>query len=148
MKIIDFEKRGNVVRFYLGEDNLTDYWGDDWDDAPYELNAGIVYDEYVSQYVDYAFPIDYLTLEPKDNWRWRNNSPYTKQDMKEGKAACLLIVNPIERKIDWWSDEFNFWAGNKNVLKIYFNDSFDEVDLAMREIGGTRLFTPVNQGVK
>ena len=68
--------------------------------------------------------------------------------MKEGKAACLLIVSPIERKAEWWSDEFNYWIWNKNVPRIYFNDNFDEVDLIIREIGGTRLFPPVNQGVK
>ena len=31
MKIIDFDEKGNVVRFYLGDDNCEDYWGDDWD---------------------------------------------------------------------------------------------------------------------
>ena len=56
MKIIDFSKKGNVVRFYLGEDNCKDYWGDDWNDFPYEHNAGCVYDEYIAGIVDIAFP--------------------------------------------------------------------------------------------
>ena len=43
MKIIDFECTGNVVRFYLGKDNEKDYHGDDWNDTPYECNAGTVY---------------------------------------------------------------------------------------------------------
>ena len=30
MKIIDFEKKGNVVRFYVGSDNLENYYGDDF----------------------------------------------------------------------------------------------------------------------
>ena len=47
MKIIDFDKKGNVVRFYLGKDDLNDYWGDDWNDVPYEHNAGTVYDEFI-----------------------------------------------------------------------------------------------------
>ena len=42
MKIIDFDKKGNVVRFYLGPTNKNDYWGDDWSDKPYEENAGSV----------------------------------------------------------------------------------------------------------
>ena len=49
MKIIDFDKKGNVVRFYLGEDVCNDYWGDDWNDAPYEHNAGTVYNRYVKE---------------------------------------------------------------------------------------------------
>ena len=29
MKIIDFEKKGNVVRFYLGDNDLKEWYGDD-----------------------------------------------------------------------------------------------------------------------
>ena len=36
MKIIDWDRKGNVLRLYLGEDRLEDWWGDDWDDRPYE----------------------------------------------------------------------------------------------------------------
>ena len=61
-KIGDFEKRGNVVRFYLVEDDCNDYWGDDWDDAPYEHNAGKIYEEYVKKAIDIAFPLDYAVL--------------------------------------------------------------------------------------
>ena len=28
MKIIDFTRKGNVVRFYLGEDNLENWYGE------------------------------------------------------------------------------------------------------------------------
>lgn len=42
MQIIDMEKKGNVVRFYLGENGKQ--WGDDWNDAPYDCNAGTVYE--------------------------------------------------------------------------------------------------------
>lgn len=36
-KIIDFERNGNIVRFYLGDvNNSNGYYGDDWDDVPYE----------------------------------------------------------------------------------------------------------------
>lgn len=29
MKIIDFERKGNLVRFYLGDDDLAEWWGDE-----------------------------------------------------------------------------------------------------------------------
>ena len=38
MKVIDFERKGNVIRFYLGKDDLTEWWGDDWNDTPYSLS--------------------------------------------------------------------------------------------------------------
>ena len=34
MKLLDLERKGNVVRFFLGADDLEKWWGDDWDDAP------------------------------------------------------------------------------------------------------------------
>lgn len=43
------------MRFYLGDDNLTEWYGDDWDDTPYECNAGEVYGEYVKGYRDVVF---------------------------------------------------------------------------------------------
>lgn len=39
MQIIDFEKKGNVVRFYLG-DATKPYWGDN-------TNASRVYDKFI-----------------------------------------------------------------------------------------------------
>ena len=80
MKIIDFEKKGNIVRFYLGEKTedwgwtnpeykdytgetpswlkpKDTYYGDDWDDAPYEHNAGQVYEEFIKGQKDIAFDL-------------------------------------------------------------------------------------------
>jgi hypothetical protein len=37
---------------------MTDFSGDDWDDSPYEHNAGIAYDEYVREYVDVVVPFN------------------------------------------------------------------------------------------
>ena len=62
MKIIDFERKGNVVRFFLGADDCFDYWGDDWDDAPYDCNAGTVYSRFVTGRKDVSFPFDSLVL--------------------------------------------------------------------------------------
>ena len=55
MKIIDYEIRGSCVRFYLGKDDDTDYHGDDWNDRPYDCNAGTVFQEYITGYADIVF---------------------------------------------------------------------------------------------
>lgn len=39
MKIIGWEKNGNVIRFHLAKSGLVDWSGDDWGDSPYEHNA-------------------------------------------------------------------------------------------------------------
>lgn len=36
-QIIDFKRKGNMVRFYIGKNG--EQWGDDWNDAPYDCNA-------------------------------------------------------------------------------------------------------------
>lgn len=121
MKIIDFDKKGNVVRFYLGEDDCNDYWGDDWNDAPYEHNAGSVYDRYITKYIDMYFPFDSLVLEPQNDWRNDGNSHYSKEDMKKGCVPCIIVV-PSELASETYDDTFGYWVGSKNIEKFYFND--------------------------
>lgn len=127
MKIIDFDKKGNVIRFYFGDDSLTDYWGDDWNDRPYECNAGTVYEEFVKGYVDVAFDFDSLVLEPENDWRNRGNSQWCKDDMRERKVPCIIVV-PKELREDEWEDGFNYWVAADRVRKVYFNDPIDTLD--------------------
>lgn len=122
MKIIDFDKKGNVVRFYLGDDNCNDYWGDDWNDAPYEHNAGSVYGIDIVKCIDMYFPFDSLVLEPQDDWRNNGNSRYSKEDMKNGYVPCIIVV-PSELAGETYADTFGYWVGSKNIEKFYFNDS-------------------------
>ena len=117
MKIIDFFRYGNTVRLYYGEDDCNDYWGDDWDDAPYEHNAGQVYQRYIQGYVEFTFPLKYSVCEPCDDYF---NSPYSKEDMKNGKVPCLTISTEPE-------------------IKIYFGDNIDEISKQIIERGGFKI---------
>lgn len=119
-KVIDFERKGNVVRFYLGADDCNDYWGDDWNDAPYEHNAGQVYDRYVTGVKDIAFPFDSLVLEPSNDWCY--NSRYSKEDMKNRRVPCLIVV-PAEVVGDYsYREQFKDWIGSDGIKKFYFGD--------------------------
>jgi len=120
MKIIDFEKKGNLVRFYFGDDLCNDYWGDDWNDAPYEHNAGEVYDRYIKEYIDVCFPFDSVVLEPQDDWR--DNSDYAKEDMKNGVVPCIIVIPKEAKDDDYHDDQFAYWVGARNIEKFYFND--------------------------
>ena len=119
MKIIDFDKKGNVVRFFLGRDDLTEWYGDDWNDTPYEHNAGLVYDNYISGYVDIAFDYECLVLEPRDDWHNQGNSRWCKKDMIKRRVPCIIIVPPSEKTFD---DDFSSYVGNANVIRCYFGD--------------------------
>lgn len=122
MKIIDFDKKGNVVRFYLGNDDDTEYWGDDWDDAPYDYNAEEVYAEYQIGYVDIAFPYDYMVLEPCNG---NHNTRFTKEDMKNRKVPCIIAVPLKVYGDDHCFHSFDDWVGAKDIKKFYFNDNMD-----------------------
>lgn len=144
MQIIDFEKKGNVVRFYLGEKTpdwgwtipnyqlngktpdwlkpSDRYYGDDWDDAPYEHNAGQVYDEFIKGYKDIAFDFDDIVLEPSDGC---SNSAWCKDDMVARKVPCIIVVPKevvVETQGSFYCDDFNYWLGNDKVIKYYFGD--------------------------
>ena len=124
MKIIDFCKKGNVVRFFLGTDDLEKWWGDDWDDAPYEHNAGTVYDEYVSGYRDLLFTYDWLVLEPCDG---AFNSEYSKEDMIKRRVPCIIAVPPEMQGDSWDENSFAHWIGADGVRKFYFGDKMEVV---------------------
>ena len=121
MKIIDFERKGNVVRFFLGADDCFDYWGDDWDDAPYDCNAGYVYSRFITGYKDISFPFDSLVLEPESN---RYNTWCTKEDMKKRKIPCIIVV-PKEIHEDTWNDSFSQFVGADGIQRFYFGDPME-----------------------
>ena len=116
MKIIDFEKKGNVIRFYLGADDCEKYGGDDWNDKPYEHNAGRVYDEYIVGYRDIAFPFEFAVLEPCDGCF---NSAWCKDDMKARRVPCIVA---LETKDGWWEDDFDKLNANSKAVRFYFGD--------------------------
>ena len=121
MKIIDFDKKGNLVRFFLGDDDCHDYYGDDWDDSPYEHNAGRVYDEFIKDHVDVVFPYNFVVNEPSEDWRNQGNSPWCKDDMRDRKVPCIIAAKPSDD--EWHSDdEFNYWLAQDSTIKIYFGD--------------------------
>ena len=145
MFLIDFEKKGNVIRLYFGEDDQ--YWGDDWNDAPYEHNAGQVYDEFVKCYIEYAFPLNYFITEPADDYSYRGNSPYSKQSMKNEKCPCLIITKDDENYSELFLSYSILLSGedkeirreNPQTLMLYFNAEEDKVDSLIKNIGGVKI---------
>ena len=116
MKIIDFKVYGNAIRFYLGDNDCTNYWGDDWNDTPYEHNAGTVYESFVRGVADVYVDIDLDVLTPADDWAYHGNSPFCKEDFKYSEIPCVIIA-----KSDW-SNSYSKNFANGNGAKIYFND--------------------------
>ena len=136
MKIIDFEKYGNVMRFYLGQDICTDYHGDDWDDQPYEHNAGIVYPSYRIAFAEIAVPLIVQTHQASEDYHYHGNSPFCKNDFKTKLAPCLIITGILGKEYS----ELLGYKGKEKLLAIYFGDDYDTVkDSLIKDFNGKEL---------
>lgn len=106
--IIDWCRKGNVIRFYLGsktkdwgwtnkdyKDFTGDtpewlkpsetYYGDDWDDAPFEHNAGSVYAEFIKGHFDVVADFEDYVWEPTGH-------NVSKEDLVAGAYPCIVII--------------------------------------------------------
>lgn len=91
---------------YFTPRSLKDQWGDDWNDAPYEHNAGTPYDDQRDTEAD-IIVIPFLKTHdfclPEEHFL---NSPYSVKDINNGAVAWLYScekgisiqagINPIE----------------------------------------------------
>lgn len=122
MIIIDFERKGNVVRFYLGKDDETNYKGEGWEKYPYD-RADRVEPEFISGFTDIAFPFDAIVLEPDCGEEY---CAYTKLDMRAGIVPCIIVVPP-DISNGSQRTEFAYWSNGKGVLKFYFGDRMNPI---------------------
>lgn len=121
MKILDFELFGNIVKLYLGE-TVNGIYGDDWNDTPYEHNAGTVYDKFYTDTVEIAFPLTTSVYEPCFGY---DNSPYCKNDFLFRKVPFLLFGQLNEA---WKYSDFEYLLENVPTLnKLYIGDDWEEV---------------------
>mgnify|MGYP005757311191 CR=1 FL=1 len=96
MKIKKIDKIEQYKLCYV-EDNfawftklpLNEQWGDDWDDAPYECNAGIPYDKENLVVLSFMAPCLY---EPRSSYL---NSPYSVEAINNGACAWLTDRDKI-----------------------------------------------------
>lgn len=138
MKLLDLERKGNVVRFYLGADDLEKWWGDDWNDAPYEDNAGTVYEKFVSAEVDAAFPFNcslsdaYEILQEEEslsNKRWMPKEHYIKVD-----EPFLIAIPDEPYGIGWCSWEYI--KDTPGLQSFYLGMPWEECHKAIKAVGG------------
>lgn len=117
LKVIDFEIKGNQMILYLGKPECEDYWGDDWNDRPYDCNAGIVYDEYVVDSVVVNFMGEDHDLREVSSLYF--NAPFAKEDFKKGEPFAFL--NIIEDTYDSFRSLQDRIFNNNTVKKFYYN---------------------------
>jgi hypothetical protein len=126
MKIIDFKRKGNAVRFFLGSDDLAYWYGENWDVNPMEVHAKQVDDQFIVAEKDFFYSVDYLMYDPGD---CHETSDMTKEDLVLRKVPCLIIVpkevaDKYPRNRD--QDNYFFWLSKineENLIVFYFGDT-------------------------
>lgn len=88
-------------------DDMSKQDGDDWNDAPYEYNAGLPYDDEckitVFKFNFYPELKDYISVAfPKDH---RINSPYSVEDINNGAVAWVYLKRGDKRVAIHGGDE-------------------------------------------
>ena len=96
---------------YFTNLSLDEQWGDDWDDAPYEHNAGIPYSDSEDQIYTLFFDAD--ISQPSSYF---SNSPFSVKAINNGAVAWLSS----------WDKETNILAGT----------TVEEFVSKIRNIGG------------
>lgn len=95
--LIDFCDRGNGIRLYFGS-SVELITSDDWNDVPYEHNAGIVYSEYVNFYVDVLIPFRWQITDPTSELDQYTNSQYCRNDFKTGDPPLFWTVDQTNER--------------------------------------------------
>lgn len=110
-EVIDFEKKGNLIRFYLGKNGEQS--GGHWDIDPYEHNADIVYNKFVKGYCDIVVDFDCVANELNEALEVANTI-YCKDDMRKRTIYCMRIIKTekYEEHLIFFGDEI------EEILKL------------------------------
>lgn len=99
----DFELNEKEFMAYFTPASMDEQWGDDWDDAPYEHNAGIPYDDlWVNdkrveiEILQVPFAIKSYNFRLPNDMGFGGNSPFAVADINHGAVAWIYDV--ISRK--------------------------------------------------
>ena len=108
--------------------NWEHQWGDDWDDRPYEHNAGLPYESYYDG--DKEIPISIKTVYFDLNWGWEmpcsnvDNSRYSVKDINN-------------HRVPWISKDGHY---------IFAGISYTNFIKQIEELGG-KIYTPKRRSI-
>lgn len=125
--IIDFEIKGNAIKLYLAHEGLDCWGGDDWNDRPYEHNAGEVYEEYVDATVVVHFSFDNAcVLEPCSG---HLNSRWSKDDMMDRRVPMFAVIPVSEGREMWQYELLKFEEAfmDDTSIPVYMGDHLDSL---------------------
>lgn len=130
LKLIDFEKKCNQLRLFFGD--ATNPWGDDWDDLPYQHNAGRVYNEFIKDTAVLSFYYDDIVYEPADDYTFQDVS----KEMMLKKRVPAFVALPVkyrEPESYWQCYSFAKLLADSQAIPFYFGITVKEIEKILNE---------------
>lgn len=117
---------------YFTTQDVTKQWGDDWNDVPYESNAGAPYEWRDGDTVPKwdIVRVAFESMDLRQPCEGHTNSPYSVEMINEGKVAWL---------------ESHSWV--KEPVRIFAGTPIDEFIVIMQK-AGARVFLEVTEAAK
>ena len=131
LNLIDFERKSNQFRLFFGDKNESPY-GDDWDDAPYQLNAGRVYDRFIKDTAVLSFYYDDIVMEPADDYYF----PYITKETMLNKKVAAFIVLPVkyrEPDIHWKCYSYTDLINNCHATPFFLGMTIKEINKILKD---------------
>lgn len=96
-KIVDVLEKGNVLRLFLSDKDVNPK-GDDWDDVPYDCNAGVVFEGYYDSFLDVFVPFEYAVIKECESYAAMvgSNSRFCKNDFFKYGIPYMIISQTAE----------------------------------------------------
>ena len=90
LKLCFVESLGwDIAALYYSNKDAKDVWGDDWNDRPYEHNAGEPYMNDGDTFEKIIIDVGSQMQLPEDGYL---NSPYSVEDINSGAIAWIRII--------------------------------------------------------
>lgn len=117
---------------YFTTQDLKDQWGDDWDDAPYDCNAGDPYEPREDEVDQYGNPKWRILKYAFDgNFSAPAHSTYSTHYRELGRHLSVQDVN-IEKVVPWLEG----YDKKGNKIEILAGTSIEEFKEAIKAGGG------------
>jgi hypothetical protein len=124
---------------YFTTQELSEQWGDDWDDAPYESNAGTPYRPHIRYFADGRSEkiAEYWNEDGTPMW-----------EIQKVKFDCYNLDSPADKGYKVSVMEINAGAvawlygttkdsdGNRIHITVLAGDTIDEFKQKIRQMGG------------
>ena len=133
----NFEPNEKELMAYFTPVSLDEQWGDDWDDAPYEYNAGTPYDDILVdkerteiEILQVPFAVKSYNFSLPDDLAYGGNSPFAVADINHGAVAWIYDVVSNKTKSKYVAiqggDDLETFADKLDRIRINNKDLWEQ----------------------